>query len=132
MIENRHGLVVDAELMQCSGTAERDAAMRMAERLEGTQRVTVGADKGYDTKEFVREMRGMKVTPHVAQNHKRNGGSAIDERTTRHAGYQISQQRRKRIEEVFGLDENGGDVAEDSAPGSIQSWVGLHLCDRRL
>ena len=98
MIENRHGLVVDAELMQCSGTAERDAAMRMAERLEGTQRVTVGADKGYDTKEFVREMRGMKVTPHVAQNHKRNGGSAIDQRTTRHAGYQISQQRRKRIE----------------------------------
>ncbi len=59
----------------------------MVERLEGTQRVTVAADKGYDTQDFVREMRGMKATPHVSQNQKRAGGSAIDGRTTRHAGY---------------------------------------------
>jgi IS5 family transposase len=65
-------------------------------------RKMVGADKGYDTKEFVAECRQMKVTPHVAQNTKRRGGSATDARTSRHAGYQISQQKRKRIEECFG------------------------------
>jgi transposase len=102
MIENRHGLVVDTELLQCNGTAERDAAMLMAERVEGTERITLGADKGYDTKDFVQEMRGMNVTPHVTQNDKRPGGSAIDGRTTRHPGYQVSQRKRKRIEEVFG------------------------------
>jgi transposase len=102
MIENRNGLVVDTELLQCNGTAERDAALLMAECIEGTQRVTLAADKGYDTKEFVAEMRRMNVTPHVAQNEKRPGGSAIDGRTTRHDGYQISMRKRKRIEEVFG------------------------------
>jgi transposase len=102
LIENRNGLVVDTELLQCNGTAERDAALVMAERLEGTERVTIGGDKGYDTQELVREMRGMNVTPHVAQNDTRPGGSAIDRRTTRHAGYDISQRKRKRIEEVFG------------------------------
>jgi transposase len=102
LIENRNGLVVDAELLQANGTAERDAALLMAERIEGNQRVTVAADKGYDTKEFVREMRRMNVTPHVTQNDKRPGGSSIDGRTTRHAGYKVSQVKRKRIEEVFG------------------------------
>jgi transposase len=102
LIENRNGLVVDTELLQCNGTAERDAAMLMAERLDGANRVTLGADKGYDTKEFVKELRGINVTPQVAQNNNRPGGSAIDERTTRHVGYQVSQQKRKRIEEVFG------------------------------
>lgn len=102
LIENRNGLVVDAELLQANGTAERDAALLMAERIEGARRVTVAADKGYDTREFVREMRQMQVTPHVAQNHNRPGGSAIDGRTTRHAGYKVSQVKRKRIEEVFG------------------------------
>jgi transposase len=102
MIENRHGLVVDAELLQCNGTAERDAALLMVERVEGNERITVAADKGYDTRDFVNEMRGMNATPHVAQNEKRPGGSAIDGRTTRHEGYRISQQKRKRIEEVFG------------------------------
>ena len=102
LIENRNGLVVDAELLQANGTAERDAALLMAERIEGGKRVTVAADKGYDAKEFVQEIRGMNVTPHVAQNDKRRGGSAIDGRTTRHAGYKVSQVKRKRIEEVFG------------------------------
>ncbi len=74
----------------------------MTERIEGSKRVTVAADKGYDTKEFVREMRDMNVTPHVAQNDKRPGGSAIDGRTARHAGYKVSQLKRKRMEEVFG------------------------------
>jgi DDE family transposase len=102
MIENRNGLVVDTELLQCNGTAERDAAMLMVERVEGAGRITVAGDKGYDTKEFVEEMRGMNATPHVSQNQKRRGGSAIDGRTTRHEGYRISQRKRKRIEEVFG------------------------------
>jgi transposase len=102
LIENRNGLVVDTELLQCNGTAERDAAMLMAERIAGVKRVTMAADKGYDTRELVAEMRAMNVTPHVAQNVKRPGGSAIDGRTTNHAGYQISQRKRKRIEEVFG------------------------------
>ena len=102
LIENRNGLVVDTELLQCNGTAERDAALLMAERLAGDGRVTIGADKGYDTRDFVQELRDMNITPHVAQNEKRPGGSAIDSRTTRHGGYKISQVRRKRVEEVFG------------------------------
>jgi transposase len=102
LIENRNGLVVDTELLQCNGTAERDAALLMAERIDGAHRVTLAGDKGYDTRDFVGELRGMNVTPQVAQNDKRSGGSAIDGRTTRHPGYRISQQRRKRIEEVFG------------------------------
>jgi transposase len=102
MIENRNGLVVDTELLQANGTAERDAALLMAEQIPGTQRMTLAADKGYDTREFVSELRQMNVTPHVAQNEKRAGGSAIDRRTARHAGYAVSQRTRKRIEEVFG------------------------------
>ncbi len=102
MIENRNGLVVDAELLICSGTAERDAAKVMIGSLEGSAPVTVGADKGYDTKDFVKDLREMNATPHVAQNLNRPGGSAINGRTTRHEGYRISQMKRKRIEEVFG------------------------------
>ena len=124
LIENRHGLVVDTELLRCNGTAERDAAMLMAERLEGTERVTIGADKGYDTQEFVKEMRGMNVTPHVAQNEKRRGGSAIDRRTTRHSGYQISQQKRKRIEEVFGWLKTVGMLRKTRHRGVFKvGWV---------
>ena len=108
LIENRNGLVFDTEVLQCNGTAEQDAAILMVERVEGTDRVTVAGDKGYDTRDFVQEMRGMNVTPHVAQNEKRPGGSAIDKRTTRHAGYGISQKRRKRIEEVFGWPKTVG------------------------
>src|SRR5712672_2692362 len=89
VIENRNGLVVDTELLQCNGTAERDAAVLMAERMDGDERVTLAADKGYDTKDFVKEMRHLKVTPHVSQNVRRRGGSAIDGRTTRHDGYKI-------------------------------------------
>ena len=124
IIENRHGLVVDTELLQCNGTAERDAALLMAERLQGTERVTLAGDKGYDTKDFVQEIRGMKVTPHVAQNVKRNGGSAIDRRTTRHAGYEISQRKRKRIEEVFGWMKTVGMLRKTRHRGVFKvGWV---------
>jgi len=102
LVENRNGLIVDAEVFQANGTAERDAALVMLEKVPSTQPVTVGADKGFDTRDFVKECRNLRVTPHVAQNHERRGGSAIDARTTRHPGYTISQKKRKRIEECFG------------------------------
>ena len=102
LVENRNGLIVNAELLEANGRAERDAALLMLERLPGDQRLTVGGDKGFDTREFVAECRHLNVTPHVARNEKRPGGSAIDERTTRHAGYAVSQKKRKRIEECFG------------------------------
>lgn len=102
LVENRHGLIVNTEVFEANGTAERDAALVMLEQVAGTSRVTVGGDKGYDTADFVAECRNMDVTPHVAQNDKRRGGSAIDARTTRHAGYRVSQMKRKRIEESFG------------------------------
>jgi transposase len=102
LTENRNGLIVNTEVFQANGTAERDAALVMLEQVPGDGRVTVGADKGYDTKDFVAECRHMRVTPHVAQNTARNGGSAIDGRTTRHGGYGVSQKKRKRIEESFG------------------------------
>jgi transposase len=102
LTENRNGLVVNTEVFQANGTAERDAALVMLEQLSGGYRVTVGADKGYDTRGFVAECRNLRVTPHVAQNTARSGGSAIDQRTTRHGGYEVSQKKRKRIEECFG------------------------------
>jgi IS5 family transposase len=102
LVENRNGLIVEAMAWEANGTAERDVALAMLEQIPGDARVTVGGDKGYDTRDFVKECRHMKVTPHVAQNDNRPGGSAIDERTTRHEGYRSSQRKRKRIEECFG------------------------------
>jgi IS5 family transposase len=102
LVENRNGLIVNAELLQSNGRAERDAALLMLEQVAGDDRITVGGDKGFDTAEFVEQCRHMHVTPHVAQNNGRRGGSAIDARTTRHAGYEVSQKKRKRIEECFG------------------------------
>lgn len=102
LVENRNGLIVSSEVFAANGTAERDAALVMLEQIPGTKPVTAGGDKGYDTFDFVAECRNLGVTPHVAQNDQRRGGSAIDARTTRHAGYGISQIKRKRIEECFG------------------------------
>lgn len=101
LMENRNGLVVNALVTPATGKAEREAAIRMLEDVPGSNRVTLGADKGYDTREFVASLRGLAVTPHVAQNDT-NRRSAIDDRTTRHDGYELSQRIRKRVEEVFG------------------------------
>jgi transposase len=101
LMENRNGLVADVEVLQAHGTAERDAALVMMESIPGNQSVTVGADKSYDTKDFVAEARNLNVRLHVAQNNK-GRKSAIDGRTTRHAGYLVSQRKRKRVEEIFG------------------------------
>jgi transposase len=97
-MDNRHGLVVNTRLTQVSGSAEAEAALAMAAEIAGQHRVTLGADKGYDRKELVRELRAYQVTPHFA----RKTYSAIDCRTTRHAGYALSQVKRKRVEEIFG------------------------------
>src|SRR5229473_2675025 len=102
LVENRNGLIVNTEVFEANGTAERDAALVMLEQIPGTKQVTVGGDKAYDTADFVAECRNLKVTPHVAQNLERPGGSAIDARTTQHPGYAISQRKRKRVEECFG------------------------------
>jgi transposase len=97
-MENRNGLAVNGRLTQAHGTAEPSAALEMIEEIPGLGRVTLGADKGYDRKELVRELREHNVTPHIAPKQS----SAIDRRTTRHPGYAISQQKRKRVEEIFG------------------------------
>jgi transposase len=102
LTENRNGFIITTEVFQANGTAEREAGLVMLEQIPGGHRVTVGADKAYDTRDFVSECRNMKVTPHVAQNTKRSGGSAIDGRTARHEGYAVSQKKRKRVEECFG------------------------------
>ena len=107
LMENRNGLVVDAILTHATGTAEREAALTMLGRMEGRHRITLGADKNYDTAAFVAALREMGVTPHVAQNNT-NRRSAIDGRTTRHPGYGLSQKIRKRIEEVFGWAKTCG------------------------
>jgi transposase len=101
LMENRNGLLVQTFLTEANGRAERDAAMLMAEAIPAGKRVTMGGDKNYDTQELVGELRGMNITPHVAQNNT-NRRSAVDERTTRHAGYELSQRKRKRVEQVFG------------------------------
>ena len=102
LVENRNGLIVNATVWEANGTAERDTALLMLEQVPSTKQVTVGGDKGFDTADFVAECRHMQVTPHVAQNQTRRGGSAIDKRTTRHEAYGVSQRKRKRIEECFG------------------------------
>jgi IS5 family transposase len=104
LMENRNGLVVDVETTQASGTAEREAAEVMVARSVKPG-ATLGADKGYDTAEFVQAMRAQGVTPHVAQ---KKVGSAIDARTTRHSGYAVSRKVRKRVEEIFGWAKTVG------------------------
>jgi transposase len=104
LTENRHGFIVDTAVTAATGRAERDAAVVMLGELPLTTRhPTVGADKLYDTREWVAAVRSMHITPHVAQHVQRHGRrSAIDARTTRHAGYALSQRKRKLVEQAFG------------------------------
>lgn len=118
MTENRHGLVVEAELGQASGITEREAAKTMIVRYSpGAKRITVGADKGYDAAEFVTDLRALNVTPHIAQNES-GRRSAIDGRTTRHPSYAVSQRKRKRTEEPFGWAKTIGGLARPMLRGS--------------
>lgn len=108
LTENRNGLVVNTCVTPANGRAEVCAALWMAEKLPGARRVTLGADKGYDVRWFVEELKHMNITPHVAQNTSRR--SSIDKRTTRHSAYSLSQRRRKRVEEVFGWMKTVGQL----------------------
>jgi transposase len=107
LMEHRQGLPVDVEFTEATGFAERKSAIRLIKRQARGSRCTLAADKAYDTREFVAECRALGVTPQVAQNIERPGGSAIDARTTRHGGYLASQRIRKRIEEAFGWAKDG-------------------------
>ena len=112
LVENRHSLIVQTAFTQATGRAERQAGLSMVKRLKKAltrpihrskdHRMTLGGDKNYDTQDFVAQLRDLAVTPHVAQNEANNRISAIDGRTTRHKGYQISQRKRKQVEEGFG------------------------------
>ena len=103
LMENRNGLLVDLRVGEANGHAEREIALQMVdEALPGDGRITLGADKGYDTRDFVAACRERNVVPHVAQNQHAHRRSAIDHRTTRHGGYAVSQRNRKRVEEIFG------------------------------
>ncbi len=104
LMENRHGLVVDVETVLATGTGEVEAALAMLDRVDGQHQITVGADKLYDQQLFVDGCRDKHVTPHVAQKQR----SSIDGRTTRHAGYPVSQKLRKRVEEIFGWQKTVG------------------------
>ena len=112
LMENRSGLVVGAVVTHADGLGERAAALSMLDASPGAHPKTLGADKAYDTREFIDACRRRRVTPHVASNDTRNGGSAIDGRTTRHAGYAISQTIRKRIEEHFGWGKTIGRIRQ--------------------
>ena len=120
LMENRHGLVVDTRVSKATGTAEREAAHSMVKSIAGNHRITLGADKGYDTRNFVAKLRQLKATPHVAQKKY----SAIDARTTRHEGYTISQKIRKRVEEIFGWMKTVGRVRKSNYRGEEKvDWL---------
>jgi transposase len=123
VMENRNGLAVDGHITKATGTAEREAALEMLANLAADQRVTVGTDKAYDTKDFVEKTRAMNVTPHVTQN--TNGrSSAIDGRTTRHEGYAVSLRCRARIEEIFGwLKTVGGQRKTRYRGEELVGWM---------
>ena len=117
LMENRNGLIVQAEVTQADGHAERKAALEMVNRHSpgSTRRLTLGADKGYDSADFISDLRQMCVTPHVARKSRH---SAIDGRTTRHSGYAVSQKRRKKIEEPFGWAKTVGSMAQTMLRGT--------------
>ena len=120
LMENRSGLVVNMRVTLATGTCERAASIEMVQDIPGQHRVTLGADKNYDTRDHVEQLREQKVTPHVAQ---RNNG-AIDGRTTRHTGYAVSQRKRKRIEEIFGWLKTVGMLRKTRHKGLLRvGWV---------
>lgn len=121
LMENRNGLAVDSRLTLATGTAEREAAMEMIEGVSSSKRITLGGDKGYDQGDFVEQLRANDVTPHVAQ---KNNGSAIDARTSRHPGYEVSQRIRKRIEEIFGWLKTVGGLSKTRYRGASKvAWM---------
>jgi len=125
LMEHRSGLIVNATVTPADGHGEREAAVAMIGDLRGRRRITVAADKAYDTRDFVAHLRAMHVTPHVAQYRASvHRGSAIDGRTTRHAGYAISQQKRKLVEQGFGWMKTVGGLRKlRHRGGPLVTWI---------
>ena len=125
LMENRHGLLVDLRVAEASGLAERRVALEMLDdNLPGEQRITLGADKGYHTRDFVRDCRDRNVTPHVASKAKH---SALDKRTTRPPGYSISQRVRKRVEEIFGWTKTVGAFRRTRYRGADRTQLAAYI-----
>ena len=124
--ENRHGLLMDFTVSQATGTAERDAVPELLDgvRERGYRPRTLGADRGYDTRDCVKDIRARRVTPHVAQKKKH---SAIDGRTTRYAGYAVSLRIRKRVEEVFGWMKTVGGLRRTRYRGLARTGLAGYL-----
>ncbi len=128
LMENRNTILVDFQVEPADGRAERRAAIAMAdERLPGTRRITLAGDKGYDTGDFVASCRALNITPHVARNLARPGGSAIDARTVRHPGYTLSQWLRKRVEEAFGWMKTIGGLRKTRYRGRARVQMHAYL-----
>ena len=123
LMEHRSGLIVKATVTPADGHGERDAGLVMIADVSGRHRITVAADKGYDTRDFVAELRAMTVTPHIAQ-HTTGRRSALDGRTTRHTGYGISQQKRKLVEQGFGWMKTVGGLRKlRHRGGTLVTWI---------
>ena len=133
-MDNRHALIVNCRVTQAVGTGERDAAQAMATDIPGAHKKTLGADKNYDTKGIVAELRRIGVTPHVAQNIARPGGSAIDGRTTPHAGYAKSINARRGIKKVFASNKQWGGLRQFKLRGTekVTAVFGLHVIPYNL
>lgn len=124
LMENRNGLLVDFRVAEANGRAEREVALAMMDdELPGTRRVTLGADKGYDTRDFVAQCRERNVTPHVARNEYERRRSAIDKRTSARAGYSVSQRIRKRVEEIFGWMKTVGNFRRTRFKGIARTQL---------
>lgn len=122
LMDNRHGIAVDARLTPAGTRVERDAGLEMARKIPGRKRVTLGADKGYDVRSFASGLRSMNVTPHIAG--KNVSYSSIDGRTTRHPGYETSQRKRKRVEEIFGWMKTVGTMQKTRHRGQKKvGWM---------
>ena len=128
LTENRNGLLLDVRITEANGRAEREAALDMiGDSIPGTGRVTVGADKGYDTRDFVQRARDMSVTPHVAQYQNAHRSSAIDGRTTMRPGYSVSQRFRKRIEETWGWMKTVGNFRKTRWKGKERTQLAAYM-----
>jgi hypothetical protein len=127
-MENRNGIAVNGCVTQATGRAQPQAAMAMVAAIPGWHRITLGADKGYDRKEFVAALRDHRVTPHLACD----ATTIIDERTTRHPGDLISQQKRKRIEEIFGWLKTVAGLRKTRHRGAAAGWLDVSFRTGRL
>jgi len=129
LMENRNGLCVDVRVSEASGWSERREALAMidTQRQLGLRITTLGADKAYDTADFVADLRARAVTPHVAQQITKHRGSKVDARTTRHPGYEISQRKRKLVEEIFGWMKTVGGLRKTKYRGQLRNSLWAYL-----